>query len=388
MANLCEIEAAASSTVVQGENSFAFDLYGKLKGAQGNLFFSPYSISACLAMTYAGAHGDTEKQMAQALHFGGNQAQVQKEFGALQLDLSQAASRQAVALNMANALWARQGHPFLPAFLGTARNDYQANISQADFQAEAPSVLRTINDWVAQKTQDKIKNLLPPGSINGQTHLVLANAIYFKGGWATEFRQAQTSQQPFHTDARAQVNVPLMYRTGTIRYMDNDTFQAVELPYKGNRISMVIFLPRVVDGCAQMEAGLTADAVSQALSQFKPLEVELLVPKFEASSTFELNDPLKSMGMVDAFGPSADFSGMDGTRNLYISLVMHEAWVKVNEEGTEAAAATTVTVQARSVRRPINPPIVFRADHPFVFLIRDTQSGAILFLGRLSKPAA
>jgi serpin B len=379
------LRASPDSTVTGGATSFACDLYGRLKETPGNLFFSPYSISTCLAMTYAGARGDTEKQMAQVLHFGGDQAQVATGFGDLPRQLAAAGNQQGIELSVANALWAQQGHPFLPAFLKIARTEYQANVNQADFKTQSASATRRINDWVAQKTKDKIKDILSPGSLNAQTRLVLANAIYFKGRWADQFQAARTLNQPFHLAPGTQVEASLMHRTGRTRYMDNDAFQAVELPYQGNRLTMMILLPRAIDGCRGIEAQLSADLLAKSLAQMKMQEVELFVPKFQMTSSFELGNTLSKMGMAQAFGPEADFSGMDGMKDLFISAVLHKAWVEVTEEGTEAAAATVTTMRALAIARPI-APVVFRADHPFIFLIRDTQSGCVLFLGRLANP--
>ncbi len=378
---------ASPLPVIEGATTFAFDLYGQLKSTPGNIFFSPYSISTCLAMTYAGARGETQKHMAQVLHFNGDPAQVHNGFGDLQSQLAKAGNQSDIELNTANALWAQQGHPFLPAFLKIAKTDYQANVKQADFKTQSAAVTHEINDWVARQTKDKIKDILSAGDIDGMTRLVLANAIYFKGAWANPFKaNATLSNQPFHLNSKEQVKASLLHRTDNIRYMENDGFQAVELPYRGNELAMVVFLPRSVDGCSQLETQLSPALLSQSLSKMKSQKVDLFIPKFEMTSTFQLSDTLSKMGMADAFGAEADFSGMDGTRDLFISAVIHKAWVDVNEEGTEAAAATVAAVAALALERPVAPPIVFRADHPFIFLIRDTQSGSVLFLGRLSNP--
>ena len=372
--------------LVQGNTAFALDLYSRLKSGPPNLFFSPYSISTCLAMTYGGARGDTAKQMAEVLHFGNDAKQVNASFASLQRELKDAGGQGGIQLNVANALWAQQGHPFLPAFLNAARDEYQASVNQADFKTSAESARSEINKWVEQKTQDRIKDILPPGSVDGMTRLVLANAIYFKGTWAVPFRASETRPQPFHVSPSSQVQAPMMHHTERVRYMEDDALQAVELPYSGNGLSMMVLLPRRMDGCSELESRLTPALVANSLAQMKQQKVEIFLPRFKQESAFELNAALAKMGMPDAFGPSADFSGMDGTRQLYISGIFHKAWVEVNEEGTEAAAATATTVTALSIARPLAPPPVFRADHPFIFLIRDTRSGSLLFLGRLAQP--
>jgi serpin B len=379
--------AAQSEALVGGNTAFALNLYSRLKGDAPNVFLSPYSISTCLAMTWGGARGDTAKQMAEVLHFSGDVREVNSSFAELQRQLNEAGKQKGIQLTVANALWAQEGHPFLPPFLNAARGEYQANLAQANFKTSAESARAEINRWVAQKTQDRIKDVLPPGSVDAMTRLVLANAIYFKGTWAMPFHAAATTAQPFHLSGGGQVQVPLMNRVDEIQYMEDSELQAVELPYTGNGLSMVVLLPRRVDGCNDLEARLTPPLLSNAIAQMKRQKVEIFLPKFKLESTFELNTPLAKMGMPDAFSTKADFSGMDGTMLLYISGVFHKAWVEVNEEGTEAAAATAVVMSKRSVMRPVAPPPVFRADHPFLFFIRDTKSGSILFLGRLSQPS-
>jgi len=380
------IQCAQPQSPVDGNTAFALDLYGRLRNGPGNLFFSPYSISACLAMVYAGARGETERQMAQVLRFSQDQTRVHSSFGELERQLSEIGKQKAVELSIANGLWAQAGHPFLPAFLNVAKVDYQANLSQVDFKTGAEAVRGAINRWVAQKTKEKIQNLLPPGSVTSLTRLVLANAIYFKGAWANPFEKAQTSPQPFHLSRASQVQAPLMHHFDTVKYLENSDFQAVELPYRGYDLSMIVLLPRQVDGCGPLESRLTPALLSGLAARLAPQRVEIFLPRFKLESGFDLVDTLAKMGMPDAFGPKADFSGMDGTRLLLISGVFHKAWAEVNEAGTEAAAATGIAVSAAVMRRPAPVP-VFRADHPFLFLIRDTRSGSILFLGRLADPS-
>ncbi len=380
------VEASESQTLVEGNTRFALELYGQLKAKPGNLFFSPYSISTALAMTYAGARGETEKQMSRVLHLELGQGQVHSSFSTLQRELGEAGKQAGVQLNVANALWGQQGHPFLPEFLRTAKGEYQANIKQADFATAAEAARNEINRWVEQQTKDKIMDLLPPGSLNGATRLVLANAVYFKGIWAKQFKKAETTTQPFHISNSREAQAPLMHHFDEVRYMENGDFQAVELPYQGGRISMLVLLPRQVEGCGALENMLSAAMSSRSLSQMKQQKVELFLPRFKLESDFKLNGALANLGMKDPFGPKADFSGMDGARDLYISDVFHKAWGEVNEEGTEAAAATGVVAALASVRRAPPPIPVFRADHPFIFLIRDTRSGSVLFLGRFAHP--
>ena len=380
-------QPSPTQALVEGNTAFACDLYAQLRSSPGNLFFSPYSISTALAMTYAGARGDTEAQMAQVLHFEKSQQGLHSTFGALQRQFSQANKQKGIELSIANALWAQKGHPFLPAFLKIGQGEYQASLKLADFMTGAEPARSEINGWVARQTKDKIKDILPPNSLDSSTRLVLADAIYFKGAWAQPFSKAETSPQPFHLTATRQADVPLMQHLDTVKYMENDSFQAVELPYVGAELSLVVLLPQQIDGCGQLEGQLSPAFLSGCLGAMKSQKVELFLPRFKMESDFKLKDTLDKMGMSAAFGPQADFSGMDGTRNLYISAVFHKAWVDVNEAGTEAAAATVVTVKLKSMPMgPPEPPPVFRADHPFIFCIRDTHSGSLLFLGRLADP--
>ena len=282
-------------------------------------------------MAYAGARGETEQQMARVLHFGNEQSRVHAAFGELQHGLNEAQKTGAIELNVANALWTQQGYPFVPDFLKVATVSYHAKIGQADFKTGAEPAREEINQWVARQTKEKIRDILPPGSLNQFTRLVLANAIYFKGAWSTRFREAETETKPFYLTSTKKVNVPLMHHFDDVKYVATTNFQAIELPYRGEGISMVIFLPRHVAGCGQLESWLNSTFISQCLAQMKKQKVEIFLPKFEMESTFGLNGILTNMGMTEAFKNTADFSGIDGTKLLSISSVVHKAWVEVNE---------------------------------------------------------
>jgi len=376
----------AAEPLYEGNTTFAFDLYSQLKTKEGNLFFSPYSISTCLALTYAGARGETEKQMATVLHFNQKQDQLHSAFGDLQRQLNQLSNGKGVELSIANALWAQKGHPFLPAFLKIGTSQYDAKLNQVDFETQADSAIREINRWVENKTKDKIQNILAPGSLDNATRLALVNAIYFKGEWVKAFDKKATFPQPFYLTKNRKADVPLMYHTDKVRYMEDNAIQAVELPYKGNELTMVIVLPKEVEGCSQLENSLDLRNLSGWLKAMKSQEVILFVPRFKMESSFELSRELEKMGMRDAFHGNANFSGMDGTTDLFISSVSHKAWVEVSEEGTEAAAATVARFGGKSDVKLEPPCPTFRADHPFIFLIRHNRSGSILFLGRLANP--
>ncbi|MCX6355409.1 MAG: serpin family protein [Candidatus Aureabacteria bacterium] len=369
--------------VVEGNTSFALDLYGRLRKEEGNLFLSPYSISTALAMTYAGARGETEKQMAKVLRLPLEQKQLHLAFSELQNKLNEDGKKGAYELSVANALWGQKGYPFLKDFLAMIKNSYGGGLNEVDFIKATESARTTINTWIEKKTNNKIKEIIAPGVLNDLTRLVLTNAIYFKGKWATQFEKKNTKEAPFILADGKKVNIPMMYQKSDFRYMEKEGCQILELPYKGDALSMLLLLPGKTDGLPALESRLVRDGPGGWLASMQgKREVVVYLPKFTMTKEFMLADVLRAMGMTDAFSlPPADFSGMTGKKDLFISAVIHKAFVDVNEEGTEAAAATAVVMRASSVQMT-----VFRADHPFLFLIRDNRSGSILFIGRVVNP--
>jgi serine protease inhibitor len=379
------VAAADRAAVVEGNNAFAFALYGHLQNRNGNLFFSPESISTALAMAYAGARGNTATEMAKTLHFTLPQQHLNPAMGALLSDLN--AAHDGYQLTVANALWAQQGYTFLDNFLQLLKTDYGAGLNQVDFKGATEAARLTINRWVEQKTQDKIKDLLQPGTLVPSTRLVLTNAIYFKGDWQTQFDKAQTRDEDFYPTQAQTKKVAFMHREGSFSYFDGGTFQVLEIPYKSKELSLVVLLPKDRSALPTLEQSLTASNTQQWLSRVVPFDkVIVALPKFKSTQQFELGATLGAMGMAQAFTGSADFSGMTGKRDLAISEVIHKAYIDVNEEGTEAAAATAVGMRAMAMRGPLEQPPVFRADHPFIFLIRDNRSNSILFMGRMADP--
>jgi len=378
--------------VVGGNSQFALELYARLRGNEGNLFFSPYSISTALAMTYSGARGTTAGQMAQALRFPTehNKGLMSDErlaaaFGKLQKSLKADPKREGYELSVANALWGQRGYDFLEEFLEIVETNYGGRLGEVDFAAATEKARRIINAWVEEKTKNKIKELIKPGVLSSMTRLVLTNAIYFKGAWDTPFQEAATRPAAFTLSGGNKVDVPMMHQSDRFKYAEIESFQALELPYAGDDLSMVILLPKKTDGLSDFEKKLTAKNLSDWLSRLAKRKVIVSIPKFEMTSQFSMASVLKSMGMPDAFAPrKADFSGMNGRRDLFISAVVHKAYVEVNEEGTEAAAATAVAISVTSM--PTDRPPTFRADHPFLFLIRHNQTGSILFIGRVTNP--
>ncbi len=376
-----------SDQLARADTQFALDIYAHLKTRPGNLFFSPYSISTCLVLSYSGAAGDTRKQMAEVLHLPPNQQTVNAAVEQLQQALDQAQAQHGVELRIANALWAQEGHPFLPAFLELARTQYQASVKQADFKTSSASAIEAINRWISERTEGKIPSMLGPGSLNDATRLVLANAIYFKGAWAIPFPKGETKAQPFFLSSGRPVQVSMMHHLDTVPYTENDQFQAVELPYAGDKLAMLILLPQKGQSLEGLESRLTPEFLANCLKALNAKKVNLFLPRFKLDRALELAPELARMGMPDAFSRRADFSGVDGATDLFISAVSHKARVEVGEEGTEAAAATTVHFSTLAVpaHRPPPPP-VFRADHPFLFLIRDKSARVLLFMGRLAAP--
>ncbi|MGD0572815.1 MAG: serpin family protein [Sedimentisphaerales bacterium] len=383
------VEAAIDpnqQTVAAGNNKFALELYGKLESQQGNLFLSPYSISTALAMTYAGAKGQTEKQMAEALCFAPvKNEQFHKTFGEIIKQLNASGEKGGYELVVANALWGQKDYKFLPEFLAIVKENYGGDLQQVDFATQTETARKTINAWVESKTKDKIKELIKPKMLDSMTRLVLTNAIYFKGKWANPFKPERTQDSPFVLLDGQKVNVPTMNQTGRFGYTEANDIQILEMPYVNDDLSMVVLLPKDVAGIKGLEKELGSDNLADWLARIHKREVQVFFPRFKMTSEFELAKMLSAMGMPDAFSGKADFSGMTGSRDLFISAVVHKAYVDVNEEGTEAAAATGVTMKLTSIREPLP---VFRADHPFVFLIRDNQTGSILFLGRVANPVS
>ncbi len=398
-----EKEKTSEQVVVEGNKEFALALFAKLRAEEGNLFFSPYSISTALAMTYAGAKGQTETQMAKVLHFPTSpvvpdRQQFASAFGKIIKDLNNRGKKGGYELTVANALWGQQGYEFLNEFLELIKTNYDGQFNEVDFISDTETARKTINAWVEEKTNNKIKDLIASGVLSKLTRLVLTNAIYFKGNWARQFEKDKTKEAPFTLISNDKVDVPMMNQIAKFGYMETEDFQGLELPYVDNELSMIIFLPKTSevlslpkgDGLADFEKKLTTENLSQWLGRLHKRKVKVSVPKFKITDEFSLVSVLKSMGMTDAFTPdtfmpdAADFSGINGKRDLFISAVIHKAFVNVDEEGTEAAAATGVVVGITSVGPSRTP--VFRADHPFLFVIRDNQSGSILFVGRVINP--
>jgi serpin B len=376
---------AQSNLTTQGNNQFAIALYKKLNDdPTKNIFMSPYSISSALAMTYAGAKGKTAQQMAQTLHLAPKT--VHQDFQNLSKHFNKT-NRKGLQISIANALWSEKSVRFLKAYLGLTQNFYQAKSTNLDFKRQPEKSRLIINQWVEDKTQDKIKNLLPKGIIDSQTRLVLTNAIYFKGQWQYKFKKSQTRKMDFIAENKTLKGIKFMRMQRRFKYAETKDLQIVELPYKDNKMSMVVLLPKDTKGINKLSASLTAKRYQDLMDRLYYTNVNLSLPKFKLTLDVKLKNVLKQMGMRQAFGNGADFSGMTGDKSLQISEVVHKAFVEVSEKGTEAAAATAVIIRAKSssAHRP-RPPKIFKADHPFMFVIKDNTTGSILFMGKLAQP--
>jgi serpin B len=384
-----DVTASELSDLVSGNSAFAFDLYQALREKEGNLFYSPYSISLALAMTYAGARGETEQQMADTLHFL-SQNRLHNAFNGLDLELAsrgegaQGKDGEGFRLNIVNAIWGQKDYKFLDEFLDVLAENYGAGLRLLDF-INAPEEARiTINDWVSHQTDGRIEDLIPQGVIDELTRLVLTNAIYFNAAWLSPFDEDATQNGTFHLLNGGEVVVPMMRQSESFEYTEGEGYQAVELLYDGRELSMVLLLPEA-GHFEEFEASLSADRVDSIMKNLEYKHIALTLPKFEFESEFSLADTLAATGMPIAFTGAADFSGMTGTRELFIAEVLHKAFVSVDEAGTEAAAATAVVMELTSVPEA---PIEVTVDRPFVFLIRDLETGTVLFVGRVTNPTA
>lgn len=370
--------------IIHSNNRFALDLYHQLSDAQENIFFSPYSLSNALAMTYAGSAGETAKQMANVLHFNLSADAIHPAFSEL-ANLIQVKPDQGYRIQMANRLWGQENYGFLDKFLTLTQEYYGAGLQELDFETQPEESRQVINQWVAEQTQDTITNLIPEGSFNQTTRLVLTNAIYVQGNWLSPFQPENTKPELFTVVSGEQVTVPMMYQKNRFWYGELNGVKVLRLFYVDYGISMLILLPESVEQLPQLEQNLNSETLESLIEcADREYMVDLWLPKFKITAEFELKETLSAMGMEIAFSKEeANFSGMNGNpEDLYLSAVIHKAFVDVNEVGTEAGAGSAVVAGSRST----SPPAIFRADRPFIFLIQDNESDSILFLGRVVNP--
>ncbi len=378
--------ATSAPTVTDGNSEFAADLYRQLAAGSGNLFFSPYSISTALAMALDGARGQTAAGMADALQLATlSRGQIAAGFADLQSQLGDA-NGNGIRLVPANSLWIQSGFPFDHAYLDSLRRNFGAEANPVDFIDHSAAAQSAINRWVKSATRGKIAELVGPGTLDAATRMVLCNAVYFKGRWERPFPKGATESRPFHLGTGSTIMVPTMRQTAWYRRSSQANCDLLELPYAGRRLSMVIILPHGLDGLPAVERELSGDNLRRwlaGLDSSRAAGLEVSLPRFTATESYNLRTALTHMGMAAAFEPAAaDFSGMTARRGLFLSAVLHRAYVKVDEEGTEAAAVTGGVMTVAAVLRVPE----FRVDHPFIFLIRDGATGTILFLGRIVDP--
>ncbi len=369
--------------LVEGNNAFALDLYGTVADDGGNLFFSPFSINAAFSMAYGGAEGETEAQLADALHVGEEDA-WHDCLGALIQDLDGEKYR-GYTLNVANGAWGQEGEPFVDDYVALLEDTYAAPFEGVDFDTDAAGITGDINRWVENETNGKIKDLFEPGDLSGDTHLVLANAIYFKADWVHQFRTNHTVDDTFYLPGGGTATVPLMHEEDRFDIAYDDDVLVLEMPYEDDELSMVVVLPVERDGLAEVEQALTVERLDGWLDAMESHTIEVIFPRFEMTLDFPLMESMVELGVTDAFdGSAADFSGIwqGGMSGVAIDKARHKAYVKVDEKGTEAAAATGLSFSDSAPPQPER----FRADHPFLFLIRDRLTGTILFLGRVEDP--
>ena len=374
-------------STVEGNNKFAFELFHKLKPDRHskNLIFSPFSVSSVLAMTYAGARNETQSEMSRTLHFSLKQNNVNSDFDTLLKKIT--INRGSVQLTIANSLWAQKDSKFLDSYFNLIKSYYKAELQNVDFvnSDEREKTRLMINKWVENKTNNKIKDIMKPGILDDYSSLVLVNAIYFSGKWAIPFNRENTLRDTFHLTAKKSIETPFMKNTLKLKYFENDKLQSVEIPYMGNKITMIIVLPKIKTGVEELDKSITYISYKQMLDSMKNETVELTMPKFQMTSYFQLEHILKNMGMKISFSENADFSGMTGDSTLSIDRVIHKAFIDISEEGNEIPPSKVVAM-GPSASPQNRQAKTFLADHPFLFLIKDEETGSILFMGKINKP--
>lgn len=377
--------------LARGSNAFGFEVYRRVAEGGGNRALSPASITTALAMSWGGARGLTAAQMKRALRLEGAPEEVMRSFGRLAAALQDPA--RPVVLRMANRLFGEKSYRFETAYLQATEAAFGAALQPVDFRRAPDAARALVNGWVEERTEQRIQDLLPPGSVDKETRLVLVNAIYFLGDWDDPFAKEATRPAPFAVSSTEKKDVPTMHAVGHLRFVARDGLKAVELPYEGGQMSMMVVLPDAVDGLPALEKSLTEERLEALAQSLAPARVALALPKFEVNpaGSLALREALEALGMADAFSPTrADFTGIANPPRpedrLFLSEVFHKAFVKVDEKGTEAAAATAA-VMARAAAA-LAPPVALKVDHPFLFFIRDDASGMVLFMGRVADPTA
>ncbi len=379
-----DAENTAPVNITENNNLFAFDLYKMISVKPENMFYSPYSISAALAMTYTGARNNTEKQMSSVMHFPASNEAFYNQYNTVLKDINALNDGSTMNIYTANSIWAQKNFKFKEDFIGVLKNSYNSSLNTVDFIKETEASRILINKWVEDQTKEKIKDLIQPGLIDYLTRMVLVNAIYFKANWETAFDEKQTQKMDFYINESSSVTCDFMFAEKEFKYYEQgDELKAIEIPYSKGNMSMLVIMSKEKNGFAQVNKLMSLELYNKINEGLVSKKVKLWLPKFKTTSEFELSEVLQQMGMREAFSDNADFSGMTGKKDLKISKVIHKAFVEVNEAGTEAAAATAVVMRVKSM--PVNPP-EFRADHPFMFIIKENKNNSILFAGNIFDP--
>jgi serpin B len=360
-------------------NIFAMELYGKMISDSGNIVVSPYSISEVLTMAYAGAKGKTAKEMESVLHIEPNVHQQYFETDKLLSEINKGKNQ----LVISNKIWPQKKYAFLPAYLSLLQKKYQAAITPLDFVKKTDLAQKTINDWVLSKTNEKIKDMIPAGFLNANTRMVLTNAVYFNGIWSSKFKPEMTTNRNFNLLSGETVIVPIMEQTGRFNFTKIEGVSVLELPYIEDQLSMLFFVPDAKDGLSALEKKMSMAFIKNATDSFQRTKIEFFLPKFKIENSVLMRDVLISLGMPTAFSNNADFSGMNGKKDLFMEAVLHKAFIDVNEGGTEAAASSAVKMAFKGAPEQIEQCV---ADHPFMYVLKHNQSGAILFMGRVMNP--
>jgi serpin B len=376
------MKAQDLSETISGNNEFAFTLYEEINDKEEDVFFSPYSISSALAMTYNGARGETRKEMQELLNFIVNSEALSSHFKELNDKFSNL-KRDKIQLNIANSLWCQEDIDFKQNFLDLNKNYYSAGIEKVNFAENYKEIREQINEWVENKTNSKIKELISKGMLDELTRLVLVNAIYFKGMWEFPFEKEKTKEDTFYIYTKCMTKTDFMHRTLSAKYYKDDLAEVIEIPYSGKKLSMMIVMPVEKYGMKKLEERLDAELYESYRQSMYTTKVDLALPKFKIEAGYDLTKPFRELGMESAFNSEADFSGITESEDLYISNIVHKSYVDVNEEGTEAAAATGVVMRKTTA---VMKNVKFEADHPFIFFIKDNKTGSILFMGRLMNP--
>jgi len=378
------IHAQEISEQVKNNNSFTFELFNYLDNNE-NLFLSPFSVSSALAMTYEGAKGKTRTEMSKVLHFPQENLKVNKDFSEIINKTQSSRSSKHYTFNIANSLWAQQDFNFLHSYFETIKKYYHAPIQMVDYKdaGNLEKVRLGINKWVESKTNNKIKDLIGTGDLDDETKLVLVNAVYFLSEWQKAFKKESTKKDIFYS-FNEKVEKDFMRTSSRMKYLKSEKCQMLEVPYKNNKASMIIVMPNENQNFNEFKKSFNSETLSSSLKKASYENIRLILPKFKIEFKTDLSKTLSNVGMKRAFTGRADFSGMTCKKNLRIDKIIHQTFINIDEAGTEAAAATAVVMKRITSVGP-SKKTEFKANRPFMFVIRENSTGSILFIGQLVK---